>query len=485
MEIDIKYPSLIDFLEMSNEAKEPGLHYYFEEQTKHLEEIPKDFFGYEILNKASEGRPGLLQIYYIERELSEVFTTTKATSHTYVSRSYDKTNTYESTLELLLKEPGGIAVIYGPSKLGKSALWRWVINESSRITISCSNYMSIEDIHGRILFELNQPFISEVTDHATDRQQAGKSGEITLGKKDVAQVTIQRESTQEKEQGQQKIYKYPGWQNNVDTVIRAISGKNKSIIFENYHRLKVRTLKLLCMDLRTFADNNINVTFVGIPKDPYQIIDFNQELEGRVSFLKFTFWNNEDLMKIALGGQDALNAVFTDKTLKFVTNESAGSPFLMQFNCWIACIASSIFGRSDNMKTIDLSVRDFKLVMLRWGVQRIGACKQIYDRLSSIILRIPSLGTQFIQFILDSIKRSKAKLTLDLMPSFWPKKRAQIKLLLQRLNRYELTTDLFSLEEREGRLNINKPNFISYIRWLHNKNYVLRNRSCKSTQIKK
>ncbi len=360
-----------------------------------------------------------------------------------------------------------MAVIYGPSKLGKTALWRSVIDEPSRITISCSENISIEDIYEQVLFQNSSAFASEVSDEQGEKQTERKSKGVALGKKDCLQATIGTDSAREKGQAKQTKYTYPKWKNNVDTTIQTLSGKSKHIIFENYHRLSTQTLKRLCIDLRSLSDNRINVIFVGIPEDPYKIISFNQELEGRVAFLRFTFWDDDDLKRIALGGSAALNAEFTTQTLDFITNEAAGSPFLMQFNCYIACLASFITERLDLLGTIDLSGNDYELAMKKWGVQWIGACQPICEELSSILSGIHGLGDSFMHFIISGIKSSKARLTLDLRSPFWPDKKEQIKSLLLQLNARELTRDLLFLDEKKGKLSINRPNFISYIRWIH------------------
>lgn len=458
-------PSVIDFLDTPERDRQPGEYIFNEHEEEYLEEIPEEgAFSYTIRRHPSFASPGLVEIYLSYVDLSEVFSTVQASCVTYVNRKTDANITYEATLELFLKDPGGIVVIHGPSKLGKTVLWKSIIYESERIVLSCSEDKEIKNIYQQILFELDQPIPLQKTVEDTDTSGKEKAAEVALGPSAAAQAKLKLQSSKAKTTSQQETFKYEEHQYNVDTVANELLNKNITLIYENYHRLSPETLRKLSIDLRTLSDGRVNTLFVGIPENPFQIIEFNPELKGRVSFMPFSFWHAEDLQRIALGGQEILRAHFTQSSLDFLSGEAAGSPLLMQFYCYIACLASDITHTQDQDIDIDISQERFGFVMKKWGIQRLDACRPICEFFQ---VEAKKLSFNFHDLLFDKIKKSKPELSLELKEfDFWPEQKAAINDLMLKLNEYDPTRDIFHLDAKLGILNINDPLFISYVRWI-------------------
>ena len=165
--------------------------------------------------------------------------------------------------------------------------------------------MSLENLYQQLLYNIEHPFIAETSIEDSDTVTSTKEAGVDIGV-DIIKAGIKNATSKSKTEGSQKKYTFPTRQYNVDSIASILKEKNKTVVFENYHRLNSETFRQLCIDLRTLSDNLINTLFVGIPNDPYKIIENNSELELRIQFLPFTFWNQADLKRIALGGQEIL-----------------------------------------------------------------------------------------------------------------------------------------------------------------------------------
>ena len=468
--MEVIYPLLIDFLDTPETERSPGIYIFLDEHKQYLKDIPKEWYSYEIRREPSSGKFGLVDIFSNYADLIEVFSTNRATSSTYVNRSLDENTTFESTLELFMREPGGIVVMYGPSKLGKTVLWKSVIKESKCLVLSCSNERTVNNIYQQILYELKQPFISELTEEITDINEKKKSAEVILGSDRIIGGKIGSESLKGKTEGHQEKHQFPERQNNIDTVTKELSNKNKTIIFENYHRLSNETLQKLCIDLRTLSDNQINTLFVGIPKDPYEMISHNKELEGRVSFIQFTHWNLKDLQGIAKGGQEVLRAYFKEDCMDFLSQESAGSPLLMQLYCFIACLASGVVETQEEDAEINITSKEFLLAMKRWGIQRLRHCERVCEIIQNEAKKISGLPMDFLDLLFNEIKKLKPQLSINFNQfNFSSGNKSAVDDLIFNIDKHQITSDLFSFDKKTGEMKINRPTFISYIRWIHNK----------------
>jgi hypothetical protein len=463
----VLYPSITEFLDTPENERQRGRYIFYDEEEQYLEQISNDVFSYKVRRYPGIEKPGIVDIYLNYASLADVFSVTSATRATYVSRELKSNITYEATLQLFLREPGGIVVIFGPSKLGKTVLWQSIIDQSECIRLSCSPNITIDSLYQQILYDLSQPYITESAEENINELTKKKSADLTFGPPG-SQAKIGVESEKGKTKGSQKKYEYAQRQYNVDTVVKELSGIDKTIVFENYHRLSLDALRQLCIDLRTFSDSQINTLFVGIPKNPYELTSLNKELEGRVSFLPFSFWTQKELQRIALGGQAILRAYFTQSSLEFISGEAAGSPLLMQLYCYIACVASKVLETQEQEHQIDISADDFSKAIKEFGIQRLEPCKQTCKVLKKEAKNIRGLPSDFIDKMFKEIKKSIPQLTMDLRRfKLWPEKKSAVRKLITELNKNEYTLDLFNFDEEQGILNISSPTFLAYVRWIY------------------
>ena len=460
-------PSLIyDFLDPGPGNYKPGTYYFDEEDKDYLSDIPSELFSYRVKRYPIGDLPGTVVIYPNYVELSDVFSTTRATIPTYVSREYRTNQTYEATLELAKKDSGGIVLIYGPSKLGKTVLWKSVFDPSEYVVVSCSRELPPEDLYERIVSLLGLPSIIEAIEDKSDTESTNSTKGIKLGK-GIAEVTLGKSKSKSSTQGQQRRLGYPSTKYNVDSLLHILKDENKIVVFENFHRLCADTLRRVSVDLRTLSDNLINTLFVGIPEDPYAITRYNSELEGRISYLPFSVWTINELKKIAVGGQQILRVQFSDKSLDFLSEEAAGSPLLMQLYCFIACISSGVVHTQDEEKEINIAQKEFRSVMKEWGIQRFEVCCPAYENILRISNIINGLPNNFIENALAEMKTPKPSLFLNLKKmNFWPDYKTAIREFIARLNENESTIDIFSINDEKGILNICRPLFLSYVRWI-------------------
>ena len=464
--MEIRGDLITDFLDLPPHERREGL-YFFDPQCEiYFSDIPEDTFYHKIRRPATGDEYGIIEVYLSDISVFEVFSTTKASIPTYVSRDTEENLTYEASILSSLQEPGRTLVLYGPSKLGKSALWSYIIG-SDCISISCTPSLTANKLYDQVLYEIENPYASGASRDITDEAEQTEGVSVSIGKKDIGQAQFGKSRSKKHLNGRTRNFKYSERPVSAESVSKELYDKNYALIFENHHRLKPSVLKELCYDIRTFADQNVTTIFVGIPNEPFDIINYNPELMGRTSFLKFNYWNPDELREIAIGGGKALNVSLSEETLGFLTHESAGSPLLMQLYSLIACLASGVTRTQEQFKDVELDQKDFELALNKWGIEILRPCELICEILKKECDAVRSIPDNFTSVLFDHLKQSGPTLFINCYDlSFWPLQTRTINALTKRLNRREITKDLLTFNERACTLNIGNPFFISYVKRL-------------------
>ena len=358
-------------------------------------------------------------------------------------------------------------MLYGPSKLGKSALWQYVLG-SDRVTLSCTPDLTTQDLYRQALYELEQPYISQKIEYSSEDTETKDGVSFSAGYPGLVQAGIGRNKTRKKSNGTDTSFEFPERPLSAETVSEGLSSRRLPLLFENYHRLNRDAFRSLCYDIRTFADKNVTTIFVGIPQNPYEMTEINPELLGRVSFMPFEFWDPRDLRKIALGGQDILNIDFAEQTLDFLTTEAAGSPLLMQLYSFIACMASGVIETQEQSVEVELAYEDFSIAIRDFGIEYLSACGLICERLRRASREYSSVPDNFTDALYGHVKEYGPKLSVNWTDlGLGPLKSQTRKVLINYLNKKELTRDLFIIDQSSDVVKISNPLFLAYMRWLY------------------
>jgi Holliday junction resolvasome RuvABC ATP-dependent DNA helicase subunit len=457
-----------DFLdprELSLDVYE-GIYIYEAGEKQYLEDIYNDSWTYRIRREPSltnEGPPGLVEVFTKAIDLSDVFSTSDANAATYVDRAFAET-TYGVVLTLALNDPGKVVLLHGPSKLGKTALWRSTIVDP--IEVHCNQQTTLTELYQDILGQLQSTNLTKITSETTDERQ--RSVELTgnLGLYESAEFVLAASgsNTQANSISEEKIVTPLAV--NARTVAVQLRSAKKVLLIENYHRMSLQTFESLCIDLRVFMDQRVTIVFVGIPEDPFRIIGNNQELEGRVNFLDFAFWERKDLQQIALNGAEILNIEIEYETLDFLASEAAGSPLLMQEYCWLLCVANKI-GRDQNNKTsVSLTSMQFKTAFNTIESTKFSHFNRIHKQLEQLTSEIDGFPTDFVSTLVNVLRKTPTlAVSLDVFDGLGVSD-THYSQLITALNSIKLTEDLFALDPDKRVLSICRPLYLPFIRWI-------------------
>jgi len=383
-----------EFLDKDRFERSAGTYSFDAHQSVYINDISEDEYYFRIRREATDKSSGIIDIDFRDFQVKDIFSIEKATNATYAKQKYGSIRTYEASLSISVQDPGSTILLYRPSKLGKSALWSHVVEvDSEAIRLSCNPKISLMELYQTTLYKIKTSYISEKKDSFTD-----KTTEKTNISAQVSHVGLNYGADHEQGSGTDILERYSELPINADIVGGELSQRNMVLVFENYHRLNKNVLEELCYDLRTFSDHNVTTILAGIPDDPFEIIKINNELSGRTTFLPFDFWDKRDLMKIAIGGAQALNVAFSDETLELITSEAAGSPLLMQLYCLLACLSSGITEaqRGEGIPPeVSINKETFEMAMRTYVKQILEPCGLICDSLQNACKKFTSLPDNF------------------------------------------------------------------------------------------
>ncbi|MEI7460892.1 MAG: hypothetical protein WCK15_15890 [Pirellula sp.] len=440
-----------------------GIYTFEAEMRSYLKDINDSQWMFRIRREPAsthDGKPGLVEVFTRAIELSDVFSTSDANAATYVDREFAE-STYGAVLTLALTDPGKVVLLHGPSKLGKTALWRSTIVDP--VEIYCNGEMSLSQIYEDVLGQLGVSSVATITRGTSRQQEIAAELSIGIGKDDLAHAGLTTSTSTgktESEEQEERVYQAAP---NARTVAEQLRIAEKTFLFENYHRLSRETFFKLAIDLRVFMDSGVTTVLVGIPDEPYGIVAANNELEGRVNFLDFSFWEINDLRRIALNGQEVLNIEFGHDTLEFLAAEAAGSPLLMQEYCWLTCIANKISRDQAERVTVDLTAEQFQIAFQKLESTKFKHFGRIQLRLGEVCGLIPGVAADCIQRISDFLKKSPSLcVPLD---DICLSNECCIEMIAM-LNKDGLTKDLFSIDPDSRLLCICRPMYLPYMRWL-------------------
>ncbi len=453
-------------LRESNGSLISGIYSFEEHEGNHLEEIEDDVWSYRIRREASittEGLPGLVDIYPKVKAVDDVFSISTATPDSYVERSYGAA-TYDLILKHAVDDPGKTIVMYGPSKLGKTALWQSTLPDS--IVVNCRPGLTMEQIYFQIYSTIGKPYLTEV--HRELNEEKGYTAEFgaSLGNSAVSQLSVKGGASGKTSSKESEKIATPQPTITVDSVSIQLRTSKHALVLENYHRLDKTTIHNLAYDMRTLADHRVSVILVGIPINPYELTSINSELEGRLSYLEFGVWDKKDLAKIAYAGMKALNIEISTDTIEFITDEAAGSPLLMQEFCLLACHASQVSGSQPRKTEVELSRSDFQIAVINYLSTKLRHMVNVHTTLIACCHRIKSLGKEFVADWIREIKNSpKLLINISNMNGTGYSKRS-IEALLKRLNGHPETLDMITYDAVQNELNICRPFYVLYVRWM-------------------
>lgn len=454
-----------NFLDLQEDYRRRGVYTFWDSAQVHLDDIEELGYSCNVVRMPTETRPGRIAIETPGIGVAEVFSTIHATMSTYVSHMQNKTLTYEASLLLALKQPGRHFVLYGPSKVGKTQLWRAVLGPEI-VPIPCAGIVKNSTLYAHALYRLKKPYLSSETIIDGEKECLGKSGSGSIGYKNLASLGGTRSKSNEKSIQRERLYALKDQPQSAIAVAGAFAEEKKFLVLENYHRLPSSVLEMVSHDLRTFTDNGVSVLFVGIPEDPFMIQDMDSELKGRVDYLEFALWPEDELKKIAIAGGNALNITFDDHSLEVLAQESCGSPLLMQEFCLVACLAERITAWQETDQIVKIKIPALGEGIKEYLAQRLAPYKKCI-----VILKDhqdkAGLATDFVSKLITSLKRKHTTMNIpfsELGVSELDTKK--IRRFLKECDLHKRTQGIFAIAFNQNALTITDPGFLVFVRWI-------------------
>ncbi|MGE0232267.1 MAG: hypothetical protein AB7O39_13485 [Flavobacteriaceae bacterium] len=410
-------------------------------------------------------------------KISDVFRTTGQPSVTYVERS---SGSYERKLDGYLDERGLLCLVTGPSKTGKTTLYKRVLGarEQRPLVVQCRKDRTCLDIWAAALEGVDFERISESSKSvgASDQIESEASAKAGAGIlfELAAKVGFKYSKQTHHTEIRQRVLADPS----PDLLIPILSSTNYVLVIEDFHYLDDNEKILLFQQWKRFVDQEITVIVLGTTHRAVDIASSNKDLIGRVAQIDVEQWSNNDLRKICSSGMDYLKCSIDPQAVDRICMESVGLPIIAQQICLQLFSDVNIISVNDAKKrkkhfTKNDVVRSFHRV----AVEKYSQFSSYYETL----IRGPrekSRKYRTYELVLLSFSQDPAVFSLsrqDLekrihdmkLPPDQRPPTASINSTLGALGDFQKRRNIELLEwlPNEAKLYIVEPSFLFYVRW--------------------
>lgn len=277
-------------------------------------------------------------------QLKEVFIPVGLPEVTFVRRA----NLERSVLSWKMSEAKHL-LIFGPSKSGKTSLWKKYVPTGKVIKIPCNSLKSLQEVYSEVLHELNIFYQSEKT------QSHSKSSSITAELQSIlgigtaklnGQLLLSDNFTDKQVRVLQPTI-------GCNLVMKFLKQSNKIIVLEDFHYASHDLKSALSEDLKAFSDEKCPWILVGVQHKTSELLSYNLDLQQRISELPVEGFTDEQLLEIIELGETALNISFSKEIRSRIVAESLCSASIVQNICQIICLIEEILQSQKNTLFID------------------------------------------------------------------------------------------------------------------------------------
>jgi hypothetical protein len=400
----------------------------------------------------------------------QVFPAVGKPTITYVERD---SGAHERKLSTALKNPGQICLLTGPSKTGKTSLYRKVLPAIQRdeLVVRCSGKLTTTDFWSSALENLNFERIAEKSRAwgINTTAKIGARGEVGWSwlAKAIATVGFSVST-----KGDYSIKR---------EVVRAgVSSKHLipllkelpvQLVIEDFHYLSEDVKKEVFQQWKAFTDEGVSVLLVSTSHHTIDIAKANRDLSGRTRFIDVGQWAVKDLARIPEKGFAFLNIKSSATVNKRIARESVGLPIIAQQICQELVVSRANAGisraiQADDVKKVQKTVAnelyshhasDYE--RLRQGPRQTRRKHATYEKI------LASFALEPLQFSLkhQELIERVGKLRVA---SEAPVPVASINSALKALGKFQDRNEMSLLEwhDVERTLYIVEPSFLFYLR---------------------
>lgn len=236
-------------------------------------------------------------------------------------------------------------MIYGSSKQGKTSLRKSCLQDDDYIVIHCSNKWGVADIQAAILKRVGYEVTQANTKTTTGRNKITAGFTAALG-------AVGINLGGEKEKGSSNSSTTVPLEldpEDVNDIIRALSGFTKYIVLEDFHYLPIDTQKDFSVALKAFHEqSSLCFIIVGVWLEEGRLTVYNGDLTGRIVGVNADKWTKAELYEVISVGESLLNIRFADSFKDAVIAGCLESVYIVQEACYQACVAKGINFTQEN-----------------------------------------------------------------------------------------------------------------------------------------
>lgn len=408
-------------------------------------------------------------------KLADIFKTVGQPTVTYVKRD---SGSLESLLNGALNESGQLCLVTGPSKTGKTTLYREVLSKRGEIplVVRCDSKMTASDVWLKALEEVDFERVQSRTKSTLSRIGAEIEGGGKLGWSWLAEATARFKGTisREKQDAEirTKVLASPG----PDLLVPILKDTTYVMVVEDFHYLDEGEKTALFQQWKRFVDQEISVLVLSTTHRSVDIANSNKDLIGRVAHIDVGHWDVKDLEMIAQKGFSYLKISLDPGLRRLIASEAAGLPIVVQQACLALFVGKSY---RHEVKVKDTNINRQSVERALHHVARVKY--QQFDPYYATLIRGPREKARKYRtyelilacFTLDPIKfclhrqeiddrLSRLQIPADEKPPF-----ASLNSTLGALKKFQSKREFELLEWRpnEDMLYIIEPAFLFFVRW--------------------
>ncbi|WP_424140027.1 ATP-binding protein [Roseomonas chloroacetimidivorans] len=409
--------------------------------------------------------------------VADVFKTIGQPTVTYVQRDSGK---LEKMLRSALNERGQLCLVTGPSKTGKTTLYREVLASRDQVPliVQCDRNKTCATIWQQALEAVD----FERIDSKTSTTATKAAGEVEvggkLGWKWLAEATGRLKGTVGRDWSEADVKKRVLAEPGPDLLLPVLKATEYVLVIEDFHYLEEKEKILLFQQWKRFIDSEVSVLVLGTTHRAVDIANSNKDLLGRIAQIDVAHWSQSDLEKIITQGFDHLGVKIAPKQRAMIATEAVGLPIVVQQACLqIFTLKDIEFSTDRNRKSFEPSEK-----LVSDALHSVAKLKYTqFESYYSTLIRGPREKTRkyrtyelvLLCFTLDPIKFSLRRSEIDSrlnkmglsqaeIPPF-----ASLNSTLGALKKFQERRGFALLEWQpsEEILYIIEPSFLFYVRW--------------------
>lgn len=277
---------------------------------------------------------------------ADIFRTTGQPTITYVPRD---SGHYETRLNSFLDERGQLCLITGPSKTGKSTLYKRVLADRGQVplVVQCTAQKSCGDIWKEALASVNFDQAKQASVTSTSRISGTAEVGAKFSWKWLAEITGRFTGTIGQDNAESVLRERFVADPSPDLLIPILNKTNIVLVIEDFHYLRDSEKVLLFQQWKRFIDSEVTILVLGTTHRSIDIANSNKDLIGRIAQIDVAQWSHPDLKKIVMQGYRYLKIDLNNDAIEKICVEAVGLPIIVQQACLQIMSDANIFSVSD------------------------------------------------------------------------------------------------------------------------------------------